>query len=282
MHPLPRFWLINATLLAIFSTAHSSSMSRRDVSPSLLSEMELYSQYSAAIYCADNGQKPAGTAIACITGSCREVESTGAFIYGNFFNVGLFGTTGMLAIDPTNKKLVLAFRGAEGLGVLSQLAQDFIPCSAICEKCHYHDGYYGTWTIVRDQVVALVEEAQGKHPGYPLVVTGHSLGAIQAIFAAAEFRTNGTAAMLYNYGQPHVGDQAFADYVTAQGDNYRVTHTDDPAPRMQFPALGYRHISPEYWIYKDRDANFTVGTSQIKVINGTNSNAGNEVSTSRW
>jgi predicted lipase len=84
---------------------------------------------------------------------------------------------------------------------------------------------------------------------------------------------------LFSYGQPHVGDLAFAEYVSAQGENYRVTHTNDPAPRngSSFSG-GYVHIQPEYWIYEDRNDQLTVETDQIKVIYGFNSTDGNEVS----
>lgn len=45
------------------------------------------------------------------------------------------------------------------------------------------------------------------------------------------------------------------------------------------PSQGHRHISPEYWIYEDRNGNYTVSTNQIMAIPGINSDVGNQVST---
>jgi predicted lipase len=58
----------------------------------------------------------------------------------------------------------------------------------------------------RDLATSLVESTSKEYPDYSLVVTGHSLGAAQSGYAAAEFRANGTNATLYNYGGPHLGD----------------------------------------------------------------------------
>jgi triacylglycerol lipase len=61
--------------------------------------------------------------------------------------------------------------------------------------------------------------------------------------------------------------------------NYRVTHSDDPVPRL----LGtkkvvtkhwqYSQSSPEYWIISNNTANVT--PSDIEVIQGIDNTAGN-------
>ena len=81
-------------------------------------------------------------------------------------------------------------------------------------------------------------------------MTGHSLGAAIAAIAAVEIRNGGTNVELYTYGQPRIGGSEISDYITAQdkGGNYRVTHYDDPVPRLPPLLLGFRHISPEYYI----------------------------------
>lgn len=253
------------------------------VTRALLKDMELFSEYSSAIYCDNNAVSPKGTPITCRAAdgynSCPSVEGIEAFVYGNFFNVGYYSGTGVLAVDPHNKQLVLVFRGAEYLGATTKALPNLIPCHAVCKACKCHEGFYTAWTEVRPQAISLVKSARIAYPNYRLIITGHSLGATQSGYAAAEFRANGTKATLYNYGGPHIGDINFAEFVTSQGDNYRVTHTTDPAPRIGDPNSGYRHISPEYWIYEDRNQNFTVSTDQIQVIQGFNSIFGNEVST---
>jgi hypothetical protein len=80
--------------------------------------MDLFSQYSAAIYCDNNSRSLKGTPITCGPfNTCPEVEQIGAVAYGNFFNVGVYSGTGVLAVDHANKQLVLAFRGAGNNGI---------------------------------------------------------------------------------------------------------------------------------------------------------------------
>lgn len=46
-----------------------------------------------------------------------------------------------------------------------------------------------------------------------------------------------------------VGNDAFTNFVTGQqGPNYRVTHANDIVPKLPGYLLGYRHVSPEYWV----------------------------------
>jgi triacylglycerol lipase len=272
------------TLFFLFGTSRSTQLDvavhTETVTTALVAEFDLFSQYASAIYCDNNAQNPKGAPISCSKGTCPLVEATNATVFGNFFNIGYFGTTSVLAVDPLSYRLVLAFRGAEGNGVEATIISQLISCGAICSECHCGSGFYDSWTDVRDQVVAMITAARQEYPGYSLALTGHSLGASQAMLAAAELRTNGTAATLFTYGQPRVGDTALAEYVTSQGHNYRITHTVDPAPRLppNGTVLGYVHNSPEYWIFEDTNPNFTVDPQQIKVIYGLNSTAGSLVS----
>ncbi len=81
-------------------------------------------------------------------------------------------------------------------------------------------------------------------------MVGHSLGGAIAAIAAAEIRNGGTNADLYTYGQPRFAGSTLSNYITTQnkGGNFRVTHYDDPVPRLPPLALGFVHISPEYYI----------------------------------
>ncbi|KAI3319762.1 alpha/beta-hydrolase [Xylariaceae sp. AK1471] len=268
------------TLLFLLGTSSSAQLNAachtETVPTALVAEFDLFSQYASAIYCDNNAQSPKGTPISCSKGTCPQVEGANATVFGNFFNIGYFESTGVLAVDPLNHRLVLAFRGAEGNGFEATYLNELISCAAICSECHCGSGFYDSWTDVRDQVVTMIAAAQQEYPDYSLALTGHSLGGSQAVLAAAELRTNGTAAALFTYGQPRVGDTALAEYVTRQGQNYRITHTVDPAPRLppNGTVLGFVHNSPEYWIFEDTNTNYTVNPEQIKVIYGINSTEG--------
>lgn len=172
---------------------------------------------------------------------------------------------------------VLAFRGGQNVGLLWGGVQFLMGCPDVCPSCRCNFGPYSAWSMLRNQVVPEVRSAIKAYPGYPLVVTGYSIGASFAVFAASEFRNNNTDVTMYNYGQQRSGDAAFANYITAQGKNYRITHTDDPIPRQQGdPAQGYRHTSPEYWVFKDNGPayNYSVNATSIKQIIGINNNTG--------
>lgn len=44
---------------------------------------------------------------------------------------------------------------------------------------------------------------------------------------------------------------------------------------MGEPSIGFRHISPEYWISHDAHPDFSVTADQITVLDGYNNFAGN-------
>lgn len=110
-------------------------------------------------------------------------------------------------------------------------------------------------------------------------MTGHSLGAAVATIAAATLRKQQPSASidLFTYGSPRVGNAAFADFVTAQaGAEFRVTHLDDPVPRLPPAEFGYRHTSPEYWLSTGTATTTDYGVADVKVCQGTDTscNAG--------
>lgn len=55
---------------------------------------------------------------------------------------------------------------------------------------------------------------------------------------------------LYTYDFPCVGNKVFASYIDQQygRNNHRVTHLNDPVPRLSGRILGFEHKSPEYHI----------------------------------
>jgi triacylglycerol lipase len=55
-----------------------------------------------------------------------------------------------------------------------------------CSNCQVHQGFKNSYTSVKDPVLAGVKALHSKYPGATVVVTGHSLGAAQAMFAAVD------------------------------------------------------------------------------------------------
>lgn len=66
-----------------------------------------------------------------------------------------------------------------------------------------------------------------------------------------------------------------SDYITNQnkGGNFRVTHYDDPVPKLPPVVLGFVHISPEYYIKTGNDVPVTA--NDITKLTGSFNLAGN-------
>jgi len=112
-----------------------------------------------------------------------------------------------------------------------------------------------------------LNHTMSQHPDYEVVVVGHSLGAAVATLAATDIRGKGhPSAKLYAYASPRVANSALAKYISAQDGNYRFSHIDDPVPKLPLLAMGYVHVSPEYYISSANNA--IVGAEDIEVLDG--------------
>lgn len=55
---------------------------------------------------------------------------------------------------------------------------------------------------------------------------------------------NSLTTVQYTYGAPRIGPAALSDYITAQGNNYRVTHLNDPVCHYSYtPFLGDKRLT---------------------------------------
>lgn len=120
-------------------------------------------------------------------------------------------------------------------------------------------------------MTAGISAAKASHPSYKIAFTGHSLGGAAATVAAAFVRESGGYGDLdlYTYGSPRAGNRAFVAHVSAQGGReYRVTHTDDPVPRLPPALLNYRHTSPEYWFHTGGSNTTEYGAADADVCEG--------------
>lgn len=80
---------------------------------------------------------------------------------------------------------------------------------------------------------------------------------------------NGTCE-LYTFGSPRVGNTEFAEFVSAQaGNEYRVTHLDDPVPRLPPHDFGYDHTDTEYWLSTGTSTTTDYNESDVVICKGT-------------
>lgn len=182
---------------------------------------------------------------------------------------------GFVARDPVKSLVVVAFAGS-GSTVRDWIA-DFaflmVPYSLTgCTLCTIHSGFSIGWSERRTTVLDAVTTAMTENPGYSLVITGHSIGAAIATLAAAELRIMNYSVDTYTFGSPRVGNTAFATFVTDQsptlGNNYRMTHLNDPVPQLPPTWIGYQHTSPEYWLSDGTDTTNDYEASDVVVCEG--------------
>ncbi|EFQ29729.1 lipase [Colletotrichum graminicola] len=225
-----------------------AALDKRDVTVTAgdLSNFEYYIQMVAANDCNDGA--PANATITCTADACPDVQANGATMV-QYFSGAITGLQGFVALDPTRKNIVLSIRGSSNIrNWLTDFTFVLQDCDLV-DGCQVHTGFAAAWNEVKADVLSAIQAAKAANPSYTIVGAGHSLGAAVVTVAAAYLRVEGYPMDIYTYGSPRVGNAAFADFVTAQpGAEYRVTHIDDPVPRLPPLIFGYRHTSPEYWL----------------------------------
>ena len=129
----------------------------------------------------------------------------------------------------------------------------------------------------------VLEVVRGQWPGFRTVVVGHSLGGAIADLAAADLRRGGAGVVdLYTFGAPRVGGPIISDYISGisgiegvevgggsgsgNGSTYRVTHLDDPVPKLPPRGWGFADVGPEYWISAGNGVG--VGGGDVTVVEG--------------
>ncbi|KAF2274020.1 alpha/beta-hydrolase, partial [Westerdykella ornata] len=245
------------------------------ISGALLDQLQFFSQYSAAAYCLGNNNSP-NTKITCPQGNCARVEAANTNTLTEFENTLQTDATGFVATDTTNSLIVISFRGSRS--VRNWLTNVQFPgrSTTICSDCDAATGFWNSYLEAQQLVLNAVNTARSRYPTFKVVAVGHSLGGALASLAAADLRSRGIKVDLYTYGAPKVGFSSLANYLTstANGNTYRVTHKNDPVPRLPPALLGYRHSSPEYYISSGNDVPVT--KNDVNVYTGLLNLGGNE------
>lgn len=133
-----------------------------------------------------------------------------------------------------------------------------------------------SWRTTRPLVLRHVSAARARYPDYKLVLAGHSLGGAVAELASLEMRLRGWDPEVTTFGEPRVGNGAFAGFVDEffglsassadEGRRFRrVTHIDDPVPLLPPEELGYRMHAGEIFISKRR---LPPGVSDVQLCDG--------------
>jgi predicted lipase len=114
--------------------------------------------------------------------------------------------------------------------------------------------------MVKTQVNLEIQKLLQIYRNADIILTGHSLGGALAVMAAADLQSIfGKVKQLYTFGQPRVGNAAFANYMTNFIPNtFRVIDYGDQVPHVPQSILGFKHSGYEVWYYER-------GMSQYKI-----------------
>ncbi|EGR49340.1 extracellular lipase-like protein [Trichoderma reesei QM6a] len=244
----------------IFEEADSKSFTATQTD---LTDFQFFVQYAGAAYC--NSQTPAGQPIVCANDACPGVAATVI----DSFEGSLTGIGGFVAVDAAHQQIILAIRGTKNIrNFVTDIAFAFEDC-AFAPGCQVHDGFSKAWDEIADAATAAVTQAVAANPSFGIIATGHSLGGAVATLGATVLRGQGFPIDIYTYGSPRVGNDVFANFVTSQpGAEFRVTHVDDPVPRLPPIILDYRHVSPEFWLSTGDGDTVSYAVADVAVCTG--------------
>ncbi|KAI0157565.1 lipase [Xylariaceae sp. FL1272] len=255
--------LSSYALLAAASPVERIKLERDSVD---LATFKLYAQYSGAAYC--NSQMAAGTTITCSNSVCPDVTSAGATVQATFAGSST-DLQGFVAVDPGHQAIVVSMRGSSSLNNFITDFEFFQEDCPLVSGGQVHIGFAKAWSEVSTAVLAALKTATAANPSYRIVFTGHSLGAAVSSLGAAYARAQGYTIDMINFGSPRFGNDILVDFVTNQpGIEWRMTHLDDPVPRLPPKLFNYRHTSPEYWLSNGEDDTTNYAASDVKICSG--------------
>jgi pimeloyl-ACP methyl ester carboxylesterase len=196
--------------------------------------------------------------------------------------------TGYVAVDHTNKLIIVSFRGSTTVDAWLTNFDFGMTDTDICSGCTAHRGFWDSWVDARNRVSPAVKQASTTYPSYKVTVVGHSLGGAIASLAAAQLRNTGLSVALYTFGSPRIGGSRISSYISNQpGGTFRVTHWNDPVPKVPLLTMGYVHISPEYYINKPNKQNVNAGDVQVydgavNILKGNQAWLAIDIEAHRW
>ena len=249
---------LRAPSFSNFSSTRALLMGNLSISNYSSARALLFGQFSAAAYCG---------AQEINAWSCKPCQDADPSFSATAFTND---STGMQAFVGSGAGyIVVAFRGtANRKDWVYNLQFPQVAAYPKCNSCKVELGFYKAWMSLKPRVVMEVRRQLLKQPNNTKIfVTGHSLGAALAAHCAAELGASRHSlgfpiAGVYTFGQPRVGNQAFADfYMTGTHVSWRLTHHKDPVPHLPMEALGFQHVGTEVYFNEDN--------SQFKVCDGT-------------
>ena len=259
----------------------SLSNNQPDIDPKLVYSIQrIYSRYAYAPYC--------DTSMRTKAWNCENLSLNEDFTCPVLFHAEVepkFELGYLIFYNPERNFLGVSFRGSVsfknlltdlnmGLSPLKWGTRDkFRPPQKIPKEVKIHTGFHEAYIAIRKGLMERLSESCKEYNTSKLVFTGHSLGGALATITAVDFHDQygfGDQITIASYGQPRVGNAAWAQYLESlpfSDRHYRTVAQGDPIVEMPPKELGYRHAGREI-LYTD-DGQFkhilpTDGTQNIK------------------
>ncbi|KAL8282000.1 hypothetical protein RB597_009628 [Gaeumannomyces tritici] len=256
-----------------FTPPHStnSSLSARQNTIDL-NNMKYAIEFAKAAYC-NNDASQVGTKVTCGNNACPSLGLANIVNYAHLNTDINIRMDGLVMVDHSQRVIVLAFMGSKTVqSYLNEI--DFTTAEAddLCRGCKISYGYRKAWTQTQGAIFNAINRARAQFPGYYVICTGHSAGGALATISAAYLRRAGIVADIFSFGSPRLGNNDFANFVSAQspnqGRNYRVTHYDDPVPSLPASLFGLAHIAPEFWLSRKDASTMDYPLNEIQMCWG--------------
>lgn len=177
-------------------------------------------------------------------------------------------------IAQNDRSVIVAFRGTQPNQPVDWLS-DFQSSHETWghPAGRVHKGFYEALRAVWGHAIAGRDILPGRltaRGDRRIWITGHSLGGALAELCAAQasFVSHVPVRGVYTFGQPRVGDEAFAQAVhQALGTRiFRFVNDRDIVPRVPFFGMGFRHYGCE--VFFDHQGQQADGTSCIENLAG--------------
>jgi hypothetical protein len=226
-------------------------------------DAERFLDYAGAAYCCG------GLGTGCLTWECPSCKNhPGLQNITELYNL-ISDANGFVGVNPQGEEgygpfIMVSFSGTNPLSIRNWIDDiDTIKVSyPYCSGCLVHQGFYETYLSIQKELHTAIQPLIQTYPNFPIQVTGHSLGAAISIHAALDILQTYKVPVdiVYNFGQPRVGNPTFEQYQKQTLGTYRVTHWQDPVPHLPPEILGFVQAPTEIF-YNSNSTSYTVCNS---------------------
>ena len=216
--------------------------------------------YADAAYCGDAEH---GSAQPIANWSCEPCNVSAVVHLLGIASSAERQTLAFVAVESMSGRtnIVASFRGSV-LPVNFADDQDQVLTPWLLAQGQVHRGLHRSFASLEPAFTTHLQRAMLAYPGAPIFVTGHSMGAAQAVYAATAIAHNhsNVNVTIIGFGTPRPGDAAFAAYVGSLPNlnSWAITHRADIVPQCGiFPApcddaaLGFQQIHTNIWFAED-------------------------------